>query len=61
MPLRTKAVEGGSHRDRFGVFGGHISWKWLLAGGVRAPRVEEAGEGETSEGEEGGPGPPQII
>ena len=32
--------------------------RWLSAGGTRAPRVEEAGEGEASEGEEGGPGPP---
>ena len=32
--------------------------RWLLAGGVRAPRKEEVGEGEASEGEEGGQGPP---
>ena len=30
----------------------------LSAGVVRAPRVEEAGEGEVSEGEDGGPGLP---
>ena len=30
----------------------------LSAGAARAPRVEEAGDGEVSEGEEGGPGPP---
>ena len=32
--------------------------KWWSAGVGRAPRGEEAGEGEISEGEEGGPGPP---
>ena len=32
--------------------------RWLSAGRTRAPRVEEAGEGETPEGEKGGPGPP---
>ena len=32
--------------------------QWLLAGVVRAPRVEEVGEDEVPEGEEGGPGPP---
>ena len=30
----------------------------LPAGGTRAPRVEEAGEGEVSGGEEGDPRPP---
>ena len=53
----TKAVERGSHRGRFGVSGGHISWM-VAAGGMRAPRVEKVGEGEVSECEEGGPGPP---
>ena len=32
--------------------------QWLLAGVVRAPRVEGVGEDEVPEGEEGGPGPP---
>ena len=32
--------------------------QWWLTGGARAPRGKEAGEGEISEGEEGGPGPP---
>ena len=32
--------------------------RWLSAGGERAPRVEEVGEGGVPEGKEGGPGPP---
>ena len=32
--------------------------RWLSAGGARAPRVEEVGEGGMSEGEEGGLGLP---
>ena len=35
--------------------------RWLSAGETRAPRVEEAGEGEVSEGGEGSPGRPRLL
>ena len=37
------------------------SGRWLSAGGMRARRVEDVGEGEMSEGEVGDPGPPRDI
>ena len=53
-----KAVKKGSYRGGFGVPGGHVGWKWWLAVVAMAPREEEVGEGDISEGGEGGPGPP---
>ena len=53
-----KAVEGGSGRAVLEFLEDTSVRRRLSVGGTRLPRAEEAGEGEVSEGEEGGTGSP---
>ena len=54
----TKAVEGVSHRGRFGVSGGHISWKVAVGREDESAQGGRGGRGRGVGGEEGGPEPP---